>query len=240
MSEALTFIIPTFNNPDQLQQCVDSLLRSKGRVEIIIVNNGSSEAASSSPYVKVINTGENLGWEGGLVEGLKHTTSKYVVFCNDDVFLPQSSYTHFVDMVEYLEAHDDVGAIGPSTNVAMGFQNIWSAPKNLSVTFLIGFCMVVRREALEKAGGIDDTAPGGDDIDLSIRLRDAGYRLVCYKDAFIYHHGFQTGVRVHGSPDQPKGWNSPAMTERTNDWLIRKHGFLKWWNTMINAKAEIV
>lgn len=232
----VTVIIPTWNNEEQLYQCLESLTSTEYQMDIIVVNNGSSDV--QYPNVQVITTGENLGWEGGLKEGLKHTTSKYVVFCNDDVFLPYANRDLFKNMERMLEENPKIGAIGPSTNVAMGFQGIWQKPwfSAFSVPFLIGFCMFLRRSALDEAGGVDDTAPGGDDLDLSIRLRDAGYLLVCYKDGFIFHHGFQTGIRVHGDPLQPMGWNSHGMRERTDDWLIRKHGFLKWWNMLIGQQ----
>lgn len=239
MREPLVFIIPTFSNPDQLIAAVQSIIYSSAfyPVEVIIVNNGSADIKVGVKNVKVIKTGENLGWESGLKEGLKHTNSKYVVFCNDDIYIPRASGRNFRDMIRMMDMNPNIGAMGPASNVVMGFQNMLVDPQmhSFPVPFLIGFCMLVRREALDKIGGIDDSAPGGDDIDLSIRLKDAGYDLVCYKAAFVFHYGFQTGNKVHGGPDKPMGWNSPAMTERTTDWLIRKHGFLKWWKTMIQS-----
>ena len=103
--------------------------------------------------------------------------------------------------------------------------------------FLIGYCILVRREALDKAGGVQDMEHGGDDIDLSIRLRKAGYILVSRRTEFVYHHGFQTGERVHGKPNQANGWNSREMIENTNMELIRKHGFLEWWETLVQQKS---
>ena len=71
---------------------------------------------------------------------------------------------------------------------------------------------------------VSTTLPGGDDIDLSIRLRQAGYTLVCDRRAFVYHYGFRTGERVHGDRTVPGGWNSPQMIAATRDTLIAKHG----------------
>jgi SAM-dependent methyltransferase len=99
-------------------------------------------------------------------------------------------------------------------------------------TFLVFFCVLIRMEALEKAGGVDDTLPGGDDIDLSMRIRDAGYSLIVRKDIFIWHYGFQTGERLKGTPDKPGGWNSVEMSTKINMALIKKHGLIKWMDTM--------
>ena len=93
-----------------------------------------------------------------------------------------------------------------------------------AIPYLIGFCLLVRRSALDEVGGIDSTLPGGDDIDLSIRLRQAGYTLVCDRHSFVYHYGYRTGERVHGDRTVPGGWNSPQMIQATANALIAKHG----------------
>jgi GT2 family glycosyltransferase len=93
----------------------------------------------------------------------------------------------------------------------MGLQNIFNinTEPQYSVSMLIGFCVLVRKEALEKVGGVDASNPNcGDDLDLSIRLTDAGYKLVVDKSVFIFHHGFKTGERLFGNAKTNNGWNS--------------------------------
>jgi O-antigen biosynthesis protein len=226
----LDIIIPTFSNPQQYLSCLGSLVQNNsmfGNTHIITVNNGSKELESKVNLQKhghMITTGENLGWERGLVRGLEDSKSPFVMFLNDDTYFPISS----CDWENRLLAHfkdPKVGAVGPSSNVVMGPQSIFANINafRYEATFLIGFAMIVRRSALDEVGGIDTGLPGGDDIDLSIRLRKAGYMLIGDKTVFVYHHGFQTGQKVHGSD-----WNSQRMTEATNTALIKKHGF-KWW-----------
>jgi len=250
MTDVVDIIIPTYNNPEQLEQCVSSMLRSYGGhpIRIIVVNNGDTpiEITTNIPdTIKVIETGKNLGWEGGLIEGLKHSKSKYVIFANDDIYVPRSSLFWVKNFVNHFERYDDVGAIGPKSNVVAGSQNIWfdNWMRTFYVSYLIGFCIAVRREALDKVGGVDDTLPGGDDIDLSIRLTKGGYKLVVINDLFIYHHGFQTGTRLFGDQNKPGGWNSIEMSDKTNIALIQKHGLKTWFETLhgnIFSKEEKV
>ena len=56
---------------------------------------------------------------------------------------------------------------------------------------LIGFCMLIKREALEKVGLLDEQfSPGNyEDDDYSIRLIKKGYKLYLCKDTFIHHYG---------------------------------------------------
>lgn len=213
-----------------LDSYIGSLFRGVGdhRVRLILVNNGEKPIETSDPRITVINAGENLGWEGGLARGLQESDARFVCFSNDDVyFLPGQRWPSQL-MIGMLD--ETVGAIGPSSNVIMGPQNIFEPPyaQTFEVNFLIGLFICVRRAALEKAGGIDTALPGGDDLDLSIRLVDAGYKLLCRKDLFVFHHGYQTGCRVKGPPEEPGGWNSPQMTQKTNEALIAKHGRARW------------
>src|SRR3989304_4448654 len=237
--EVVDIIIPTYDNYNQLNDCLQSIAMSRicHPVHVIIVNNGTSKLdmlieKDSNFSMEVIETGSNLGWIGGLREGLKHSTSKYVLFANDDIFIPRSSIKWLSEMVRTLDIYPFVGAVGPASNVVMGVQNIWNGmPSPMhDTTFLIGFCILIRREALDSSGGVQDMEFGGDDLDLSIRLRKAGYTLLVRRDIFVYYHGFQTGNRVHGDHTTFNGWNSRNMKDNVNMQLIRRHGFLGWWN----------
>lgn len=235
MTDAIcTIIIPTYDNPNFIIPCINSILThtmARENIRILVVNNGNKEIESfltRHPLVKVIHAGKNLGWEGGLKLGLEHTTSEFVCFMNDDTFVPFASNQWALQCLSKFR-NKNVAAVGPTSNVVRGHQNIFfdqfgGRPSPYS-SFLIGFCVFVRRSDLDAAGGIDDTLPGGDDFDLSIRLRKMGKKLVICRDTFIYHHGFKTGERVRGTADRPGGWNSVEMSERTNIALIQKHGF---------------
>ena len=237
----ITIIIPTYNNREYLYPCLLSMVQrisTEGLFRVIVVNNGHKDSCEwiGSDIVTVVNTGKNLGWEGGLMEGLKHTKSPFVVFANDDIFIPPSSKDWLHKMVEHFR-DPKVGAVGPASNTVMGNQQIWAdLPYDLFVAkFLIGFCVMVRRSALDKIGGIDTKLPGGDDLDMSIRLRDAGYQLIVDRSIFVYHHGFKTGTRVNGDHLKAGGWNSWEMLHKTNTYLIQKHGFKKWFDTVVRG-----
>jgi GT2 family glycosyltransferase len=234
MTHAIDIIIPTYNNFEYLKPCLESILRNKvseNLFHIYVVNNGHEDSCKWIYHkdVTVLTTGKNLGWEGALEYALKKTDAPYIMFLNDDVLIPPSSQMWINQLLQHF-IRDDVGAVGPSSNVVMGLQNIFSQTDQaiMSVKYLIGFCFVTKREAILKAGGIDPSLPGGDDLDMSIRLRDQGYKLIVDKNIFVYHHGFKTGTRLNGEAQKINGWNSFEMLERTNHAIIKKHGFRKW------------
>ena len=229
-------MIPSWNLPEYLIPCTQSILKNTDTDflnRIIVVNNGTVDSLS---YLKernklcVLQQKENLGWEGGLKAGLAVSDTPYVVFMNDDTFLPRSSRTWLADLIKNF-SDPKVGAAGPTSNCVMGAQNMGyqSEWDKIEAPFLIGFCKMLRREALDKAGGVDDSLPNhGDDIDLSIRLRNQGYTLIVDRTVFVFHHGFKTGERVH-----PGYWNSMEMQDKTNHSLIRKHGLRQYLATMV-------
>lgn len=243
MEPLVTVLIPTFNNPNDLNGCVSSIINTGAVnmqfVEIVIINNGSESIKSKFADVKgvkVLEPGENLGWEGGLKLGIENSKSKFVCFMNDDTLIPKASQ-QFFNLLLMPFQDKKVGAVGPVTTTAAGIQSIFNSGTPFCQTlvkWMIFFTVMVRRSALEEVGGIDTTLPGGDDIDLSIRLRKAGYKLIVQPDAFLIHYGFHTGNRVHGDgfAGVINGWNSPEMTERTNRALINKHGFSTFFDTL--------
>lgn len=240
----LDIICPTYDNLGQLIPMLASLNASlttitAKMVRIIIVNNGQAPLrqyiSKENKCIEILEPGKNLGWEGGLKLGLKHSDAPFVCFLNDDVRW-MTGDLNWVYRVLSTFRNPSVGAVGPSSNFVMGPQNIFTDFNGdmLAVPYLIGFCMFVRREALEKAGGVDDTLPGGDDLDLSIRLRDAGYSLIALRNMFLYHHGQQTGPRVTNG-----NWDTLDHQSRVHHALIKKHGMLRFWETVVAGWATI-
>jgi len=236
----IAILIPTWNNNQYLLPCVNSILAFTGEEShLYIVNNGDPENMKGvQPHDRItfLQQNRNLGWEGGLKAGLSESTEEFVIFMNDDTYVPMASKTWANDMLAYFK-DPKVAAVGPSSNVVMGAQSIFAPLPALDATilkvkFLIGFCFMVRRSALDEVGGVDDSLPGGDDFDLSIRLRKSGHELLAARDILVYHHGFKTGERVNGGPNVSGGWNSVEMTEKTNFGLMRKHGLRSWMDAM--------
>jgi len=237
VSQPIDIVIPTFDNRGYLEACLMSLFANptiEDQFRVIVVNNGEPRSCDwiASTSVTVVQPGRNLGWEAGLKLALAMSTAPFVCFLNDDTYFPPASDAWLSMLLRHFR-DPAVGATGPSSNAVMGPQSIFSFASHrwLKVAYLIGFCVILRRSALDEVGGVDDTLPGGDDLDLSIRLRDAGYTLVADREVFVYHHWARTGVRVHGAANEG-GWNSDEMVTATNHALIAKHGFRAWQATL--------
>lgn len=193
--------------------------------KVIVVDNGGDYHASNhfttGLDVMVLNPGKNLGWTGGLHEGMKHSDSEFVMFMNDD-----AEFERMPDRLSLMLEHfadPSVASVGPATGMAMGRQAV-EGPDVEETKVLVGFCVLVRRSHLDEVGGVLLDWDLGDDIDLCIRLTKAGKRLLIDRRVFVYHHAFKTGMRVFGQPKKPGGWNSIEMVSATTQRLILKHG----------------
>lgn len=80
-----------------------------------------------------------------------------------------------------------------------------------------GACLVLRRSVFDALGGFDEQfATGYNDVDLCLRLREAGHRIIWSAQAVLYHHE-TISLGSHFSADQ-------AVLERAQaDLVWRRH-----------------
>ena len=88
----MSIVILTAIGPTHLPECLDSLRKQTypaDRIEVIIVDNGSSEDPTAEalrhyPGARVVLNGTNLGFARGNNVGAEAATGDYLVFLNDD------------------------------------------------------------------------------------------------------------------------------------------------------------
>ncbi|MEA3366167.1 MAG: hypothetical protein U9Q79_11065, partial [Candidatus Hydrogenedentes bacterium] len=68
---------------------------------------------------------------------------------------------------------------------------------------LVGFCLLIREQTVQKVGRFDESFGIGnfEDDDYCLRMRQAGYRLRIAQDAFVFHYGSRTflGMGIVGN-----------------------------------------
>ncbi|MFT5207819.1 MAG: GT2 family glycosyltransferase [Candidatus Omnitrophota bacterium] len=116
-SPKLSIVVLNYRTPTLTKRCVESIFSHKLKFsfEIIVVNNGYSSVLDlyfkrTWPQVTFHQTGFNGGFAMGVNQGLLRTRGKYLLLLNSDATLPVRAAE---SMVDYLEAHSDVGILGP-------------------------------------------------------------------------------------------------------------------------------
>lgn len=153
----------------------------------------------------------NVGFPCGNNLALEMVDTNYILLLNNDVIIPKYSIRK---MLDYMINNPKVGVLGCVTNECSGPQKI-ECPKFNSIesihdfaakinvvctpTFIrsprvVFFCVLLRRELVDKIGLLDEVFGMGnfEDDDYCQRAIRAGYDVGYTPDVFVYHHGSAT------------------------------------------------
>lgn len=108
----ISFVVPCYNSEDYMEKCIDSLLIGKDDVEIIIVDDGSTDKTGKiadryqkkyPSIVKAIHQ-PNGGHGEGINTGLKHATGKYFKVVDSDDWVDKKAYKEILKKVKKIDA----------------------------------------------------------------------------------------------------------------------------------------
>ena len=111
----LSVVILNWNVRDLLERCLASIRSNRYVIEMIVVDNASTDDSvamvrSKYPHVAMIANEMNRGFTGGNNQGIAAARGRYVLVLNPDTAMVGDALDRLVD---YVEAHSDVGAVGP-------------------------------------------------------------------------------------------------------------------------------
>ena len=113
----ISIVIPTWNTVDITLRCIQTIQKFLpiDSIQIIIVDNGSSDSTSSKiskiKNVTYIQNPSNFGFSKANNIGAQHASGKYLLFLNSDMELINDS---LLSMTDYLQKNPQIGAIGPA------------------------------------------------------------------------------------------------------------------------------
>ncbi|WP_234321226.1 bifunctional polysaccharide deacetylase/glycosyltransferase family 2 protein [Streptomyces katrae] len=194
VTEPVSIIVPAYNESAGIEAAVRSLLASDHPVEIIVVDDGSTDGTADIvealrlPGVRVIRQ-QNAGKPAALNTGIAAASCNLLVMVDGDtVFEPDA-----VRMIIQPFANRRVGAVSGNAKVVNrgGLLGRWQ-----HIEYVVGFnldrrlfdlaeCMptvpgavgAFRREALLRVGGVSDITLA-EDTDLTMALCRDGWRVV--------------------------------------------------------------
>ncbi len=183
--------------------------------EVIVVNNGSTDETPQvlsawshwHANARVASMGQNLGFARACNEGARLARGHYLVFLNNDT-LPTPGWLQ--KMLRLAESEAQVGIVGSKLLFPNGrIQHIgvvfdenknprhiyrgFSAdipPVNVSREYqaVTGACLLVGRDLYRAVGGMDESYENSyEDVDLCMKVRARGYRVLVCADSVVYH-----------------------------------------------------
>ncbi len=215
-------IIPIFNGLSHLTPLIESLTQGTelSTTRIILIDDASDErtaqflvqAAKHIHNALLLVNPINLGFVQSCIRGYQTSAAPFLVLLNSDVVVTPG----WLDRLLTCARSDErIAAVNPLTNQAahlhaalppganfLGMDALLRRrrPTYPDVVTMEGFCLLLRRRALQKVGFFDPIFGRGycEESDLGMRLITHGYRTVVADDVYVYHHGSGTFGQERG------------------------------------------
>lgn len=211
-------VVPNYDGWPLLEECLATLLAAPlpgHRLDVVVVDNASSDGsreklAAAWPGVRLIANAANRGFTPAINQGVAATGGEWVLLLNNDVALPPAALARLLAVAEAGPA--ELGGVQPllvqagrpgqidsagigvrsrfrTHDILMG-QPVERAPREVTEIWgACAGCVLVRRRALEEAGGFDEQFfVELDDVDFAFRARWLGYHFLLVPDARGRHH----------------------------------------------------
>lgn len=212
----VTTIVLNWRSRDTIEACLESLLvQTYASHEIIFVDNASQDGSLEllrkkyGGKVRILENAVNLGFSGGVNQGIRASKSDYVALLNADATaLPD----WIAALVRGLESSEKIGMV-TSKVYLWGQEKVLDNTGNdiyrdacakprgrfeqdrgqydskRDVGYASGCAAMYRRSLFDAIGLFDERMFAyGEDMDLAIRARLAGYACAFVPEAVVYHH----------------------------------------------------
>lgn len=218
---AVDVVIPVYRGLEETQCCINSVLADRNRPpgRVIVVDDHSPEQALSAWLDELAATGRidlvrnrrNLGFVVSVNRGIEAAGEHDVALLNSDTEVP-SGWLRRLAAQAY--AAPRIASVSPFSNNATicGYPSKEAGPipfglsltdaddlcrsvnagRSVEVPTTVGFCMYIRRAALDEVGAFDAETFGqgyGEENDFCMRAAEHGWRHRLACDTFVYHKG---------------------------------------------------
>ncbi len=212
MEKIVSIVIPCFNHGKYIRETIDSIpLKDNPKLEIIIVNDGSTDAytqevleALTAEGFWVVNQ-QNQGLGKTRNNGIKLATGKYILPLDaDNKLLP----LYLSKGIDYLEENPEISVLyGDFVYFGDKSEHIKVADFNLQKLMTgnyIDACAIFRRSAWEQIGGYDENMPfmGVEDWEFWLHLSFMGHRFFHMPEpAYFYRVNSASMIHKDTSPN---------------------------------------
>jgi len=210
-------VIPNWNRREDTLACLNSLRGlDYPNLRLIVVDNGSSDGTAAAvarlfPDVELIVHADNRGFAAGCNAGIRQALARnadFVFLINNDTHLDPAALKNMLALTG-----PAVGMIAPKIYYAADPTRIWSVGgRRHSLTiektgdgrgqrdegqwdcvmerdYLMGCALLLSRQCLMTVGLFDERFfMYYEDSDLSLRARQAGFKLLLAPQAKVWHH----------------------------------------------------
>ncbi len=219
----LSVVILTYNRKDHVLDSVESVMRQNfdGDYEIIVIDNWSEDGSfeelkskfSDFSNVKIVRPSKRIGIAAARNYGLQIADGRIVIFIDDDCVATRSWLKEINSVFE----DGSVGCVGGKISLLMvgtdkprwlgkdiyGILGITSwGEKSKDIYFPIGGNLAIKKNLALKIGGFkEQLGPHGvkvfgEEISISNRVRESGYRVIYAPKAEVLHKVWKERINI--------------------------------------------
>jgi GT2 family glycosyltransferase len=249
MSSFVSIIILNYNGKEYIEECIDSVLKQTYRNrEVIVVDNGSTDESLEIikekfiDDVKLIENKNNVGFAAGNNVGISLAKGTYIALLNNDAV---ADYTWLDELVGAAQRSDNNFGMWASKILFYDNPKIIDTAGHLiypdglnrgrgkceedkgqysreeEVFFPSGCAALYSKSMFDQIGLFDsDFFAYGDDTDVGLKARIAGWKCLYVPNAIVYHRSSATTGRY--SPFKA------YLVERNRLWILLKYFPLRY------------
>lgn len=191
-----SIIIVNYRTFDLTDGCLQSIFSSctSGDFEIILVDNHSEDGSGErlaekyGSRIKFLAVPENRGFAAANNIGATVAMGEYLFFLNSDTLLVADILP---SLVQRFCSQPEIGILAPRLlRDGVDQPYAFGRDKDGALAWVSGAALLIRRSLFEELGGWDERYfMYLEDVDLSRRVRQAGYRLEICPMASVLHQG---------------------------------------------------
>ncbi len=178
-------------------------------------DGSGDEVRKTFPFIQFVENEKNLGFAKAVNQGLRKASGRYILLLNPDTEVKNGAIH---ELLSFMESHSGTGVAGAQLlnsdgskqNSIANFPSLatellnkrflrWLFPKRfpgkersysepVEVDSVIGACMMVRRDALDQVGFLDeDYFLFLEETDWCYRMKRGGWKICHVPQADVYH-----------------------------------------------------
>ena len=187
----ITFVIVCFRSDHIIDQCLKSI---NPHIKVVIVENSNNSFIKDRlekkfSNVRVLMSGDNIGYGRGNNLGLSEVKTKYAFILNPDAYLEKYTLKELYEVKKFL--NEDFSILSPKIFNNKILDVTESKKKDFTkVNFVKGFAMLLNLEKINFKKIFDENFfLFLEEIDLCKRINDSGGKIYIVPKSIIYHNG---------------------------------------------------
>jgi len=188
IGQRISVIILTLNSKSTIPACLDSILsQDYQNPEIIVVDGGSTDSTIEIirryPVKVLIENAKDRSIPHARNVGINAASGSIIVFIDSDCVAEKNCLSALVKHFD----REEVAGVGGQIFYCRSLIKKENPMTVSSIFPPYSPPIAYRKKHLERIGGFDETLPYGEDWDLYVRVRLAGYKVIYEPKAIVYH-----------------------------------------------------